>query len=74
VSDAEVDEEIQRVAELSGEPLERVAAKYTDADAKDRLKRRLFEYRVIDFLAKQAVIDKRQMSLREFIRDMVTEK
>lgn len=74
VSDAEVDEEIQRVAELSGEPLEGVAAKYADANAKDRLKRRLFEYRVIDFLAKQAVIDKRQMSLREFIRDMVTDK
>ena len=68
VGDGEVQEEIQRIAELTGESQEKVADKYADADTRERLRRRILESRVVELVAREAVIDRRPMSLREFIR------
>ncbi len=68
VTDSEVEDELKYIAEQKGEALDEVRKKLESQGGIDRIGKTMLERRVIDFLAKNAEIEKRTMSLDEFIR------
>lgn len=68
VTEDEVEQEMQRIAEVSGETIAAVKMRYASDDQRDRLRGRIFEGRVLQFLAQNAEIERRKMDLREFLR------
>jgi FKBP-type peptidyl-prolyl cis-trans isomerase (trigger factor) len=68
ISDDELDLQIGRVTELVGPEADKIRGQYKDREFRERLRGRLFEGRVVDFLAQNAQIEKRIMSFREFIK------
>ncbi len=68
ISDEEFEQELQRMAEMSGETIAAVKMRYSGEDKMDRLRGRLFEQRVLQFIAENAEIERRKMDLREFLR------
>ncbi|NQT35008.1 trigger factor [bacterium] len=68
VTDSEIEDELKHIAEQKGEALDEVRKKLESQGGIDRIRKSMLERRVIDFLAKNAEIEKRTMSLDEFIR------
>ncbi len=68
VSDEELEQEIQMIAETSGETVAAVKMRYAGEEKMDRLRGRLFEQRVLRFIAENAEIEKRKIDLGEFLR------
>lgn len=68
ISDQEVTEELRRIAEETGKTLAQVRYSFEENKALGRLRSRMFERRVIGFLNKHAEVEKREMSLDEFVR------
>jgi len=68
VTDEEIDVELQHIAERTGEPLEVVVKRFSEDDKREKLRSRIFEGRVLDLLAQNADIEKREVSLMELLR------
>lgn len=68
VNDEEVEQEMVRLSERSGESLSTIRRRYTDEDKLDNLKGRLLERRVLSFLAENAEIERRKMPLVDFMK------
>jgi len=68
VTDDELEQEIVRIAEQSGDSIRAVRQKFSDEASMDRLRRRLVEREVIQFLAESAKIESRTMNLDEFVQ------
>lgn len=68
LTDEEIDQEMTRIADYSGDSIEVVRKKFADEGAMDRLRRRLVERAVIQFLAQDAKVESRKMSLDEFVQ------
>ena len=74
VTDEEVEQEIIRIAEITGDPADKVRKMFEDEEgAKERLRDRLQDKRVLQFLAEHAKIEPRMMDLQDFIRITETE-
>lgn len=71
VDDEEIQNQFVRFAENSEETLEEIKKRYENDDAMDRLKNHLFERKVIDFVMKEADVEKRKMSLDEYLKTSV---
>ncbi len=68
VTDEDVEAEITRMAEQSGDTVEKIRRKLKANNSLDRLRRQMFERLVVEFLAENAVVEKRMMDLDEFLR------
>ncbi|MBM3328463.1 MAG: trigger factor [Calditrichaeota bacterium] len=68
VSDEEVEEELRRISEQTGESIEATARRFGGEEGRSRLQGRMFEHRVISTLAQHASIEKRPLGLDEFMR------
>lgn len=64
----EIDEEVQNLIVGSGESLEAAMRKYNTVEIKDRIRKNLLEEKVLDFLVTNAIVEKREMELDEFLR------
>ncbi|MDP8228195.1 MAG: trigger factor [Candidatus Electryoneaceae bacterium] len=74
VTDVEIEQEIVRIAEMTGDPVEKVRTVFeSEEGATGRLRDRLRDKRVLQFLAENAEIEPRMMDLHEFIRITETE-
>ncbi len=70
ISEEEIAQEIQRIAEQTGETIENVRNRIELKDAKEKLSERLLTRRVLDFLIQNANIETRKLSVREYIKMM----
>lgn len=68
VSDEEVEQEFQRIAEVTGESIGEVKTRLGEGEALERLRGRLYERRILDFLAQHAKIERRMVDLNTFLR------
>ncbi|MFH0765905.1 MAG: hypothetical protein V2A61_05735, partial [Calditrichota bacterium] len=69
ISDEELEEQIRRIAEQVGKPLAEIQDIYNkDENARKRLRDRLSEDLVVGFLAKHAIVDKREIKFDEFLQ------
>lgn len=70
VSEEETNQEVQRIADRTGEPLEVIERRIEQSDIRERLADRLLDRRVIDFLVRYADIERRKMTVQEYIQTM----
>jgi len=68
VGDEELNQELQRIAERSGESMDAISRRYADDDKLEKLRGRLYEHRIINFLAENAEIEKRTVPLMDLLR------
>lgn len=71
VETEEIDSEIVRIAEQTGDPVAKVRKRFEEKDTMDRLRSHFFEQKVIEFLMKNANVEKRDMSLKDFLSSSV---
>lgn len=72
ITSEDLAEEISRIAERSGKTIDEVRNRLKSENGLDRLRQRLYEQRVIDFLKTNADIDKRMMTFHEFVESVRT--
>ncbi len=73
IDDDELEAQFERIAKNTGQTIEQVRNRYSNRDARDRLRDHLLERRVIKFLTKHAVLEKREMSVDEFLSEAIQE-
>jgi trigger factor len=71
VSDEDVDSELNRITEQTGDTIDVVRKKLEKDDGINRLKRNMFEMRIIEFLKAEAEVEKRMMPLDDFLKNAV---
>lgn len=68
VTDEDTDQELQEIADRTGYSIEKIKDSFKDEETINQLRRRIFERKVIDFLAVNAEIEERVMEFNDFLR------
>jgi len=71
ISDEEIESEMNRISEQTGDTIDEVKEKFEKDDGINRLRRNMFELRVIEFLKAEAEVEKRMMPLDDFLKNAV---
>ncbi|MCF7809525.1 trigger factor [bacterium] len=72
VSDEDFENELNRISEQTGDTPDEVKKKLEKDDAINRLKRNMYELRIIEFLKAEAEVEKRMMPLDDFLKNAVS--